>query len=45
MVAATDIRQLDNVSALKTVDPIWDSMRDEARTAAERDPLLAAFLY
>jgi serine O-acetyltransferase len=45
MVAATDIRQLDNVSALKTVDPIWDSMRDEARIAAERDPLLAAFLY
>jgi serine O-acetyltransferase len=45
MVAATDIRQLDSVSALKTVDPIWDSMRDEARIAAERDPLLAAFLY
>jgi len=33
------------VSTLKTVDPIWDSMRDEARAAAERDPLLAAFLY
>jgi serine O-acetyltransferase len=45
MVAATDIRQLDSVNVLKTVDPIWDSMRDEARIAAERDPLLAAFLY
>ncbi|PZM11239.1 serine O-acetyltransferase [Rhizobium tubonense] len=45
MVGATDIRQLDTVSTLKTVDPIWDSMRDEARAAAERDPLLAAFLY
>jgi serine O-acetyltransferase len=45
MVAATDIRHLDSVSTLKTVDPIWDSMRDEARAAAERDPLLAAFLY
>jgi serine O-acetyltransferase len=45
MVAATDIRHLDSVGTLKTVDPIWDSMRDEARAAAERDPLLAAFLY
>jgi serine O-acetyltransferase len=30
---------------VKVVDPIWSSMREEARTAAERDPLLAAFLY
>jgi serine O-acetyltransferase len=45
MVAATDIRQLDGMNVLKTVDPIWDSMRDEARIAAERDPLLAAFLF
>jgi serine O-acetyltransferase len=43
MVATSDIRQID--SSVKTVDPIWDSMRDEARAAAERDPVLAAFLY
>ncbi|MGZ9720791.1 serine O-acetyltransferase [Rhizobium miluonense] len=45
MVAVTDIRPLEGLGAVKVVDPIWDSMRDEARTAAERDPLLAAFLY
>ncbi|MFS8046924.1 serine O-acetyltransferase [Rhizobium sp. BR 314] len=45
MVAVTDIRPLEGMSAVKIVDPIWDSMREEARTAAERDPLLAAFLY
>lgn len=43
MVATSDIRQID--SSVKTVDPIWDSMREEARAAAERDPVLAAFLY
>jgi serine O-acetyltransferase len=32
-------------SALQPVDPIWTSVRDEAREATERDPLLAAFLY
>ena len=45
MVAVQDARQIDGVSSLKSVDPIWDTMREEARTAAERDPLLAAFLY
>ena len=30
---------------LQPVDPIWTLVRDEAREAAERDPLLAAFLY
>ena len=30
---------------LQPVDPIWTSVRDEAREAAERDPLLSAFLY
>jgi serine O-acetyltransferase len=45
MVVTTDIRHLDHSSAVKLVDPIWDSMREEARAAAERDPLLAAFLY
>lgn len=37
-----DIRQKEQV---KMVDPIWDTMLHEARTAAERDPILAAFLY
>ncbi|OEC98938.1 MULTISPECIES: serine O-acetyltransferase [unclassified Rhizobium] len=45
MVAATDIRQVEGLSAVKVMDPIWDSMREEARAAAEKDPLLAAFLY
>jgi serine O-acetyltransferase len=30
---------------VRPVDPIWDSVRDEARDAVDRDPLLAAFLY
>jgi len=42
MVATSDIRHIDSV---KTVDPIWDSMREEARAAADSDPVLAAFLY
>ena len=45
MVAATDIRQVEGVGPVKVVDPIWGSVREEARAAAERDPLLAAFLY
>jgi serine O-acetyltransferase len=45
MVAATDIRQVEGLGAVKVMDPIWDSMREEARAAAEKDPLLAAFLY
>jgi serine O-acetyltransferase len=45
MVAATDIRPVEGLGAVKVMDPIWDSMREEARTAAEQDPLLAAFLY
>ncbi|NKJ34604.1 serine O-acetyltransferase [Rhizobium sp. SG570] len=45
MVAVTDIRPLEGLGAVKIVDPIWDSMREEARSAADRDPLLAAFLY
>ncbi|HMM62820.1 MAG TPA: serine O-acetyltransferase [Mesorhizobium sp.] len=31
--------------ALKPVDPIWRSVREEAEEAVARDPLLAAFLY
>ncbi|MDL2398565.1 serine O-acetyltransferase [Rhizobium mayense] len=45
MVAATDIRQVEGLGSVKVVDPIWDSVREEARAAADRDPLLAAFLY
>jgi serine O-acetyltransferase len=42
MVARTDIRQSETV---KIMDPIWDSLQEEARIAAQQDPLLAAFLY
>nr|CAD6616688.1 serine O-acetyltransferase [Rhizobium sp. TCK] len=42
MAARTEIRPKDPVA---TVDPIWDTMRQEARAAADNDPLLAAFLY
>ena len=45
MVAKTDIRPLEAASPLKVMDPIWDSLREEARIAAEKDPVLAAFLY
>ncbi|AYG66153.1 MULTISPECIES: serine O-acetyltransferase [unclassified Rhizobium] len=45
MVAATDIRPVEGLGAVKVMDPIWDSMREEARAAAQEDPLLAAFLY
>ena len=42
MVAKTELRQTE---ALKVRDPIWNSLREEARVAAEQDPMLAAFLY
>jgi len=42
MVARTDIRPTETV---KIMDPIWDSLQEEARVAAQQDPLLAAFLY
>lgn len=42
MVAKTELRQTE---ALKVMDPIWNSLREEARVAAEHDPMLAAFLY
>lgn len=32
-------------STLQPVDPIWDSVREEAVAAVDSDPLLAAFLY
>lgn len=42
MVARTDLRPTETV---KIMDPIWDSLQEEARAAALQDPLLAAFLY
>ncbi|MCO5963471.1 serine O-acetyltransferase [Sinorhizobium meliloti] len=42
MVAKTELRHTESLEA---IDPIWDSLREEARLAAERDPMLAAFLY
>lgn len=42
MVATPELRQID---ALAVMDPIWDTMRQEARIASEQDPLLAAFIY
>lgn len=45
MVVKSDVRSVEMQNQLKIMDPIWDSLREEARTAAEKDPLLAAFLY
>jgi len=42
MVATNELRAGEK---LKAMDPIWDSLREEARVAAEVEPLLAAFLY
>ena len=42
MVAQNDALKVDVV---KSMDPIWDSLQEEARVAAQQDPLLAAFLY
>lgn len=42
MVARNDLRATESV---KIMDPIWDSLQEEARAAAQQDPLLAAFLY
>jgi serine O-acetyltransferase len=30
---------------ISSVDPIWDTLRHEAQTAADADPVLATFLY
>ncbi|MCM2472251.1 serine O-acetyltransferase [Rhizobium sp. CG5] len=30
---------------VKSMDPIWDSLKSEARVAADRDPMLAAFFH
>ncbi|MBN9030586.1 MAG: serine O-acetyltransferase [Rhizobiales bacterium 63-7] len=42
MVAVTDARKNEQVQPM---DPIWDSLRYEARAAAEEDPILAAFFH
>ncbi|WP_322988527.1 serine O-acetyltransferase [Hoeflea sp.] len=42
MAANTGVRTEDTV---KTIDPIWDSIRMEAERSVGQDPLLAAFLY
>ncbi|KQR68827.1 serine O-acetyltransferase [Rhizobium sp. Leaf341] len=46
MVARTDmIMDMRANETVKTMDPIWDSLQDEARHAAQQEPMLAAFLY
>jgi len=42
MVAHNDVLKTETV---KSMDPIWDSLRHEARLAADRDPMLAAFFH
>jgi serine O-acetyltransferase len=42
MVAHNDVLKTETV---KSMDPIWDSLRQEARVAADRDPMLAAFFH
>jgi serine O-acetyltransferase len=37
--------QAKSVTALRTVDPVWTRVRDEADEAARREPELATFLY
>ncbi|MFC5386365.1 serine O-acetyltransferase [Aquamicrobium segne] len=39
------MNRLVRPNAPQPVDPIWRSLRDEAMTAVNRDPVLAAFLY
>jgi serine O-acetyltransferase len=43
-------RPMSNSSAVRSttlqpVDPIWSAVREEAKAAVDRDPLLAAFIY
>jgi serine O-acetyltransferase len=42
MAATSEIRANESV---KSMDPIWDELRQEARLAAEKDPVLGTFLY
>ena len=46
MVARTDMMMdMRANDTVKTMDPIWDSLQDEARHAALQEPMLAAFFY
>ena len=46
MVARTDtMMDMRANDTVKTMDPIWDSLQDEARHAALQEPMLAAFFY
>jgi serine O-acetyltransferase len=42
MALKSEIRSADSIAS---VDPIWDALKQEARTAAENDPVLGTFLY
>ncbi|MDH4439780.1 MAG: serine O-acetyltransferase [Rhizobium sp.] len=42
MVAHNDVLKSEIVTSM---DPIWGSLRQEARLAADRDPMLAAFFH
>lgn len=46
MVARTDmIMDMRANETVKTMDPIWDSLKDEALHASAHEPMLSAFLY
>ncbi|MCD7110289.1 serine O-acetyltransferase [Rhizobium sp. DKSPLA3] len=46
MVARTDmIMDMRANETVKTMDPIWDSLQDEALHASAHEPMLSAFLY
>jgi serine O-acetyltransferase len=38
-------QQTRHAPALRTVDPVWTRIRDEAEEAARREPALATFMY
>jgi serine O-acetyltransferase len=42
MALKPDIRSTDSIAS---VDPIWDTLKQEAQTAADSDPVLSTFLY
>ena len=42
MVAKTEIRHVEHIASM---DPIWDQVRQEAKLAADIDPLMATFFY
>lgn len=42
MAVKNEVRSAEH---LASVDPIWDSLKSEARAAADHDPFMATFLY